>query len=117
MLMASYNKKYQSEGKDYRAQATSSIGYQISKDGGTNWATYYSGMLSDSLYVLQGSNGANAMWLASPSAGSTNHVMHVYCGGHVYITGYTNTSIGFRPLACLKSDIQLEVDGDGYKIK
>ena len=117
MLMASYNKKYQSEGKDYRAQATSSIGYQISKDGGTNWATYYSGMLSDSLYVLQGSNGANAMWLASPSANGAGNVVCVTSSGYVSYGYYTNSYFGFRPLVCLKSDIQLEADGDGYKIK
>ena len=45
-------------------------GYKISKDNGENWSTSYSAMLStsDSLYVLPSSKGANAMWVASPSA-------------------------------------------------
>lgn len=119
MLMASYNKKYQSEGIDYRAQATSSTGYQISKDGGDNWANYYSGMLStsDSLYVLPSSNGADAMWLASPSDDYTYAVMYVDYGGGVSDTDHFNTSLGFRPLVCLKSNVLFEADGEGYKIK
>ena len=121
MLMASYNKKYQSERIDYRAQATSSIGYQISKDGGSNLSDYYSRMLrtSDSLYVLPSSKRANAMWLASPSAAGTSCVMYVGYNGYVGYTYYYNTTggRGFRPLVCLKSDIQLEAYEDGYKIK
>ena len=115
MLMASYSKKY---GKDYKAQATSSTGYQISK--GVNLST------SDSLYVLPSSgstlesgktSGANGMWLASPSAYGTLNVINVGYWGAV-ANNYCNSSgIGFRPLVCLKSDIQLEADGDGYKIK
>ena len=117
MSMASYSK---SHSVDYKARASSSTGYQISKDGGTNWATYYSGMLStsDSLYVISNyTNNALAMWLASPSAGSASYVMGVYCGGTVAYDNCNYTSIGFRPLVCLKSDIQLEADGAGYKIK
>ena len=117
MLMASYSKKY---GKDYRARASSATGYEISKDGGDNWATYYSEMLStsDSLYVISNyTNNAAAMWLASPSADDPTYVMNVLCNGYVYYYRYYYTDIGFRPLVCLKSDIQLEADGDGYKIK
>ena len=38
LLMASYNNK---KGTDYQAKAVSKIGYQISEDGGANWANYY----------------------------------------------------------------------------
>ena len=37
MLMESYSKKM---GVDYQAKATNVKGYQISKDGGANWASY-----------------------------------------------------------------------------
>lgn len=115
MLMASYSK---SHSVDYRARASSDTGYEISKDGGDNWATNYSGMLStsDRLYVLPTSNGAYAMWLASPSAGGISHVMYVRSNGYVNYCVYNYTGLGFRPLVCLKSDIQLEADGNGYKI-
>ena len=86
MLMASYNQKYASKGIDYRARASSATGYEISKDGGTNWSTSYSGMLStsDSLYVITSQTNAYGMWLASHSANYTNGVMAVdfrrWCG-------------------------------------
>ena len=116
MLMASYSK---SHSVDYKARASSSTGYQISKDGGINWANVYGGMLStsDSLYVITSQTNALAMWLASPSAGYASNVMNVYYNGYVNYYYYSNTYLGFRPLVCLKSDIQLEADGAGYKIK
>ena len=47
-------------------------------------------------------------WLASPSAGRANDVMYVYCSnGDVNSYGYSTTSYGFRPLVCLKSNVQL----------
>ena len=121
MLMASYSQKYKADGVDYRAQATSSAGYQISKDGGANWYYCINNMLSksDSLYVITSQTNALAMWLASPSAYGTSYVVYVNYAGFVgcYNYNYTGADLGFRPLVCLKSDIQLEADGDGYKIK
>ena len=61
--------------------------------------------------------GYGCIWLASPSAGNTYSVMDVGYGGGVGSYTYNITDRGFRPLVCLKSDIQLEADGDGYKIK
>ena len=122
MLMASYNKKYQSEGIDYRAQATSSAGYQISKDGGANWYYCINNMLSksDSLYVITSQTNAVAMWLASPSAGfQTGYVIRVNYVGSLDYRDFSGilTCVGFRPIVCLKSNVLLEADGDGYKIK
>ena len=118
MLMASYSK---SHNEKYKARASRATGYQISKDGGTNWASWYIGMLgtSDSLYVITSQTNALAMWLASPSAYGTSYVVYVNYAGFVgcYNYNYTGADLGFRPLVCLKSDIQLEADGDGYKIK
>ena len=106
MLMASYSK---SHSVDYKARASSATGYKISKGGALS--------TSDSLYVLPHSNGAVAMWLASPSAINTNGVMDVYDSGNVDYNYYNYPSIGFRPLVCLKSNVLLEADGAGYKIK
>ena len=118
MLMASYSK---SHNEKYKARASRATGYQISKDGGTNWASWYIGMLgtSDSLYVITSQTNALAMWLASPSAYGTSYVVYVNYAGFVgcYNYNYTGADLGFRPLVCLKSDIQLEADGAGYKIK
>ena len=115
MLMESYSQIHK---VDYRSRASSDVGYEISKDGGANWVRY--GVIlskSDRLYVLPISNGANAMWLASPSAMSIGNVMIVGNNGNVDRVSYIQTNIGFRPIVCLKSYVMLELDGDGYKIK
>ena len=119
MLFKSYNQKH--PGKNYEAQATSATGYQLRVNGGT-WKNYTDSSSdyldsSDSLYVLPSSKGANAMWLASPSAINTNLVMYVHYDGFVGYNGYSNGGNGFRPLVCLKSNIQLQESGDGFSIK
>jgi len=118
MLLKSYSEK---KNVDYRAQASSAIGYQVSNNGGTSYDYYISGMLStsDTLYVLPSAatSGANAMWLASPSASLGDAVMYVGYSGNMDRSGYYNTTIGFRPLVCLNSNILLnEVDG-GFEIE
>lgn len=118
MLTKSYCEKVPEKKDLYKTQASSETGYQVSNNGGTSYANYISGMLSTSedLYVLPQNKGANAMWLASPSAGGNNNVMNVYCGGGMSNNGYNNAATGFRPLVCLNSDIQLEAYEGGYKI-
>ncbi len=113
MLMKSYSQKYK---VDYMAQANSVKGYQISADGGSTWVNYYNGMLdtSDSLYVISSLEKAHAMWLASPSANGTNgSVMYANYNGSVLSNFFDNGIIGFRPLVCLNSDVQLQKNLDG----
>ena len=112
MLMESYSKKM---GVDYQAKAVSEIGYQISKDGGVNWADLYSGMFSTSepLYVLSSSSGALAMWLASPSARDSDRVMFVTYNGSLDYASYNYDVIGFRPVVSLKSGISVTKNDDG----
>ena len=126
MLLKSYSEK---KNVDYRAQASSAIGYQVSNNGGTSYANYILGMLrtDDRLYVLPEKNttlesgnksGANAMWLASPSASDGYGVMNVACGGSVNSGNYYNvTLIGFRALVCLNSNIILNEVAGGFEIE
>ena len=125
MLLKSYSEK---KNVDYRAQASSATGYQVSNNGGTSYANYIVGMLrtDDRLYVLPETNttlesgnksGADAMWLASPSAGSDNAVMYVYYNGIVNGNGYGNANIGFRALVCLNSNILLNEVSGGFEIE
>ena len=118
MLLKSYCEKV-SEKKDlYKTQASSATGYQVSNNGGTSYVDYIIGMLSTSedLYVLPQNKGADAMWLASPSARYGNYVMDLYCNGYVSGNYYNDTSIGFRPLVCLNSNILLKEVTGGYEI-
>lgn len=118
MLLKSYCGKVPEKKDLYKTQAPSETGYQVSNNGGTSYANWLSGMLSTSedLYVLPQNKGANAMWLASPSASDINCVMNVYWSGGMSNNGFNNAAMGFRPLVCLKSDIQLEAYEGGYKI-
>lgn len=115
MLMASYSKKYD---VNYMARASSYVGYEISKDGGENWASYYDNMLSksDELYVISSIKNAQELWLASPSE-FYSIPCFILAGSGVHCSTYSNNDVGFRPVICLNSNIQLERDGDGYKIK
>ena len=119
MLFKSYNQKH--PGKNYEAQATSATGYQLRVNGGT-WkydtdssSDYLNS--GDSLYVLPNSKGANAMWVASPSANNTLSVVNVIYYGYVCSGNYFSDYNGFRPLVCLKSNVQLQESGDGFSIK
>ena len=117
MLMKSYSQKH---GVDYQARAKNTVGYEISQDGGVNWANSNFGMLdtNDSLYVIEDCTKAYAMWVSSPSANNTNIVESVRCNGGVNGDRYSSDTVGFRPLVCLKSDVQLQKNADGtYNIK
>ena len=97
------------------------VGYMIKYEDKNKFYYFVTGLESrDSLYFKDDTSNAWGMCLASPSAYATHYVMYVACGGGVHIYCYASTGltgIGFRPLVCLNSDIGLEADGDGYKIK
>ena len=104
MTLESYSQK---NNKDYRAKAFNACGYVTSKDGGINYAKYDGGMLSSSedLYVLPQNTGADAMWLSSPSVAHSRYMMYVSYYGAVNAQFNTGTTVGFRPLVCLSSNI------------
>ena len=114
MFMESYSKK---NNVDYKARVESLNGYQISKDGGENWANNYPGIISksDTLYLLENGtkSGSDAMWFASPSATNLYNVMYVRCDGEVFYSSYDGVGIGFRPVVCLKSEISITNNEDG----
>ena len=118
MIMKSYSQKYNVA---YIAQAKSNIGYEISKDNGENWSSYYVKMfdISDNLYVISNSLKAEGMWIASPSYYNAYNMMALQLDGNVTNYSYSNNNLyGFRPVVCLKSDIKLQKNSDGtYAIK
>ena len=113
ILMKSYSQKH---GVDYRVQASSETGYQVSNNGGTSWENYYTKILSttDSLYVITPQLAAQGYWVSSPSAYSIGNIMIVDSNGSVGRGSYSSSNLGFRPLVCLNSNIKLEqlVDGN-----
>ena len=71
LLFKSYNQKYTTK---YVAEATSNTGYMIGENGTANTYGFYLSNTSDPLYVITDDSNAWAYWLASPSAGSHDHV-------------------------------------------
>ena len=125
MLMKSYSQKYD---VDYRAQASSNVGYDITKDGGKTWENTYSYMFntSDMLYVLPSVNtvlesgnksGADSMWVASPSTSSTIGIVAITFTGTVGGNGFNGMHTGFRPMVCLKNNVELKTVTGGYEIQ
>ena len=113
MLMKSYSQKH---GVDYRALASTAIGYQVSNNGGTNWVDYMNNMLSttDSLYTITMQLAACGYWVSSPSASFSDLMLGVYYNGHVYYNACgSRNDLGFRPLVCLSSDVKFELQQDG----
>ena len=117
LLFKSYNEKYNTNNK-YQAQATSATGYKISSDGGESFGYGISSSVDylnkeDDLYVTDETNNASAMRVASPSANYSDLVYGVLFDGLVDRTSYSDFTIGFRPLVCLQSNVQLEKQQDG----
>ena len=117
MLISSYSQKYD---VNYKTQASNEKGYQVSKDGGLLWDNNSTvGMIKrdDTLYIASSSK-APIMWIASPAEDDGDRIMVVNSNTQVSETTYYNRNNGFRPLVCLKSDVELEKNDDGsYTIK
>ena len=117
LLFKSYNEKYNTNNK-YQAQATSATGYQISSDGGDsfdygieNSSDYLN--KEDDLYVIDETNRANYMWLASPSGNYTSDFLEVDSNGDIPHYDYAYYDVGFRPVVCLQPNVELEKQQDG----
>ena len=123
MLFDSYNKKY---GTQYECQATSKEGYLIRTTADSEWEVRITGLLgtNDELYTISNQNNALSYWIASPSnyndwighAGFS--LLSVYYSGTTTYSSYYANDIGFRPIVCLKSDVNLILQKDGsYQIQ
>ena len=114
MFVASYNKTHETP----MYCSADSTGYCISwTNGGTD--KYISGLdTSESLYVINDTSKAYAMWLGSPSPNLASNLMYANYVGDVSYRDYDGSTPGFRPIVCLNSDIQLEKQSNGkYLIK
>lgn len=116
MILNSYNQKYNAV---YKAVAESSVGYKISVDNGNTLENNISKMLNenDSLYVIKSKESANVMWISSPSAAYTNSLLYVGYDGSINYGSYDYTTIGFRPVVCLSSSVELKKNGNDFSIK
>ena len=127
MWMESWNATYPSDKLYYnRASGT---GYYVKAGGQPSTSDYSisSSTMSaktgynNTLYYPHQSALSNCYGycLASPSANSTNYEMYVNCDGYVDYHSYDLNLYGVRPVVCLPSNVQLEIDSSNsnlYKI-
>ena len=122
LFLKSYNEKYPDENYNngrYQAKATSEIGYKLSGDGGNTWrgndSSYFMNS-DDSLYVINSKDEANGMWIASPIDFYTeDEIINIYYSGKLAGLGIKTVtpSLGFRPVVCLNSNVELQDNGNG----
>lgn len=123
LFLKSYNEKYSDENYNdgkYQAKATSEIGYKLSGDGGNTWIGGFSMSYfmnkDDPLYVINSKDEADGMWIASPTDFYTeNEIINIYYSGKLTSSDLrvTSPSLGFRPIVCLNSNVELQDNGNG----
>ncbi len=142
MLFASYNQTHNTNygAKAYKSgekvinldTGTENIisswdGYKISRNSnsvrtGSDWVYNIWPMLNrnltetyDKLYISENSElNAFAFWIASPIARDKNKIVEACYNGDVNNYAYNFVQIAFRPIICLKSNVQL-VEASGAK--
>ncbi len=108
MFMASYN---QTHGTTWTAEAKSKTEDNTNADG---YRCKSSTVETDTNKVYRSEinyDNADSFWLASPSVTNAGHVMHMTYEGYVTFQAYHNGG-SFRPLVCLKSNVQLVKTGE-----
>lgn len=116
-LITSYNQQFNT---NYKANAVSNRGYQISKDNGGSWADAYSGMFTTNskIFVCSDKTHCNEYWVASPTnyygdSQEGDNLMAIYGDGWVSYDDYQDNNAGFRPMVCLSSDVRIIKQSDG----
>ena len=121
MWMDSWNARYpKSSDQIYRkaSTSTSNPGYYVGISLNPTTTNIDSNVMSEKegynnkLYYphMSGYNGTDGYWLASPSAGNSNYVLYVHCGGYVSYYYYSNSGLGVRPVVCLNSGITVNAE-------
>ena len=90
LFLNSYNNvELSTIGTKLASEAVSKIGYKIKKNDDDSGSTFYRELLKtdNSLYVLSQNEGANAMWLASPSAAADYCIMYAAYNGDLDYNG------------------------------
>ena len=118
MYEKSYNARFE-RGIDIKVEEN---GYSLKfSDEADSEYSYYKWTYDYLLSNVYSEEYVSYMWLASPSARSTNDLSYVNYDGRVGVAGYGSSNLGVRPLVCLNSDVSLEktvVNGEiVYNIK
>ncbi len=113
LFCASYKDTHQSRWLE--CDSVNQYGYQIKwSDGSYGYSV--SGLTQNEyneIYIKSDNSKTEGMRLASPTASSSNHSFYANYDGSVDCNNYSSDYLGLRPIVCLKSEVQLEAQGDG----
>ncbi len=125
LFVKSYNITHPTKTIEYTVK--NQYGYGVRWKGSSSYADNIDGLSTDinGIYIKVDKSNAEGAWIASPSSG--NHflqtkgynLMHADYDAQLYYDGYAaGFKYGFRPIVCLKSEVQLEKQENGnYIIK
>ena len=96
-------------------QPISAGGYQIRKDSDSEWGNWVYLYEEDSTYAIRDKTKAKSLWIASPSVAGATNVFKIRSQGRLENQSCYNTTndVGFRPVVCLKSEVQLIKKSEG----
>ena len=118
LFAKSYNQKYID--KRIKFEVESYFGYKLGwRVSDQELKSYIVGLniSQNNIYIITSQNKANAMWLCSPSANCIDDICVINHSGYMGDEDYGSTNPGFRPVVCLKSNIQLQKVENGFEIK
>lgn len=99
---------------------TGSNGYSVKWNSSGTYAAIVQELTKDDfnkIYVDSDPVKAQNMWIASPSKNGANTLMCVSYTGQLRSELYYTRTIGFRPIVCLNSGVNIVSNGDGtYRI-
>ena len=117
MFCASYKATHTE--KYIEEEVTNASGYKVKWNTDSSYSYYISGLSTselENLYVISDTTKAEAYWLDSPSAEADDQLIIVSCDGDVDYYYYADRGFGLRALVCLKSNVQLVLNGNAYDL-
>ncbi len=123
MFCKSYNETH-AQTIEYRVNSNN-IGYEIKQESDADWS-YHIDVKEpksdiDNMYFIHNQDKTGAIWIAAPSSISSMNKDTIYNGWYNRsLSGYDKydrVNCGFRPIICLKSNVQAQKDGEIWKLQ
>ena len=114
LFCASYRDTHSS--RYLKCDSVTSTGYQIKWSDSSSYNYSVDKLIQDefnSIYIKSDDTKAFGMCLASPSAADSDGLFGADYNGSINYHYYNGDNPGLRPIVCLKSNVQLEEQGDG----
>ena len=114
LFSASYNKLYtpKIDYRIYEAQDKNQLYYELKWNEDENYDYQLNGLNTSNNMYTKRNDKAAAMWIAAPYDLATGDTFRVL-DDRIYPIDGSSAGTGFRPIVCLKSEVQLNKKSDG----